>query len=373
MLVLLVCVSVFYKVKTSFETSFLLELVCLLCYLDVTIRVYAVLIVLYFFFFFSSRRRHTRFDCDWSSDVCSSDLGVNALGGSHPRWEQAARISSRPAEGAARQRWAILARCAAIAACHQRNEGGLALIKVSQLVFEYPGHRALDGVSVHIAAGTVTALVGPNGAGKSTLMRCIAGLDQPLSGQVEVHGIAVQEQPREVHRHLGYLSDFFGLYDRLSVRRCLQYAALSMGVLPSEAPQRVAHVAGQLGLADLLERLPTELSRGQRQRVAIGQAIVHQPRVLLLDEPASGLDPEARASLSQLMRALQAQGMTLIVSSHILSELDEYCTHILSLRGGRVESHEALHGGIKAPAAGGDVPLALYALELAPPPGASAG
>ena len=228
------------------------------------------------------------------------------------------------------------------------------MIKVSQLVFEYPGHRALDGVSVHIAAGTVTALVGPNGAGKSTLMRCIAGLDQPLSGQVEVHGIAVQEQPREVHRHLGYLSDFFGLYDRLSVRRCLQYAALSMGVLPSEAPQRVAHVAGQLGLADLLERLPTELSRGQRQRVAIGQAIVHQPRVLLLDEPASGLDPEARASLSQLMRALQAQGMTLIVSSHILSELDEYCTHILSLRGGRVESHEALHGGIKAPAAGGD-------------------
>lgn len=106
------------------------------------------------------------------------------MGGSHPRWEQAARISSRPAEGAARQRWAILARCAAIAACHQRNEGGLALIKVSQLVFEYPGHRALDGVSVHIAAGTVTALVGPNGAGKSTLMRCIAGLDQPLSGQV---------------------------------------------------------------------------------------------------------------------------------------------------------------------------------------------
>ena len=146
-----------------------------------------------------------------------------------------------------------------------------------------------------------------------------------------------------------------------------------MGVPPSEAPQRVAHVAGQLGLADLLERLPTELSRGQRQRVAIGQAIVHQPRVLLLDEPASGLDPEARASLSRLMRALQAQGMTLIVSSHILSELDEYCTHILSLRGGRVESHEALHGGIKAPAAGGDAPLALYALELAPPPGASAG
>ncbi len=246
------------------------------------------------------------------------------------------------------------------------------MIEVSQLVFEYPGHRALDGVSVRIGAGSVTALVGPNGAGKSTLMRCIAGLEQPLSGQIQVHGIAVQEQPRQVHRHLGYLSDFFGLYDRLSVRRCLQYAALSMGVEAAQAPQRAAHVAGQLGLAELLERRPTELSRGQRQRVAIGQAIVHQPRVLLLDEPASGLDPEARASLSQLFRQLQAQGMTLVVSSHILSELDEYCTHILSLRGGRVESHEALQGntGI-APTAPAGAQLALYALELAPSPQAT--
>lgn len=240
------------------------------------------------------------------------------------------------------------------------------MIEVSQLVFEYPGHRALDGVSVHVAAGSVTALVGPNGAGKSTLMRCIAGLDQPLSGQVRVHGICVQEQPREVHRHLGYLSDFFGLYDRLSVQRCLQYAALSMGVAPAEAPQRVARVAQQLGLATLLERRPTELSRGQRQRVAIGQAIVHAPRVLLLDEPASGLDPEARASLSQLFRELQSQGMTLVVSSHILSELDEYCTHILSLRNGRVEGHEALQGTSASAAA---APLALWALELALRPG----
>ena len=248
---------------------------------------------------------------------------------------------------------------------------GLALIKVSHLVFEYPGHRALDGVSLHIAAGSVTALVGPNGAGKSTLMRCIAGLDQPLSGHIEVHGIPVQEQPREVHRHLGYLSDFFGLYDRLSVQHCLQYAALSMGVPAAEAPQCVARVARQLGLDELLQRRPTELSRGQRQRVAIGQAIVHQPRVLLLDEPASGLDPEARSSLSQLLRQLQSQGMTLIVSSHILSELDEYCTHILSLRGGRVESHEALQARM-APAAATGAPLALYALELAPDPDAAA-
>ncbi|CAM4360867.1 ABC transporter ATP-binding protein [Comamonas aquatilis] len=242
------------------------------------------------------------------------------------------------------------------------------MIEVSQLVFEYPGHRALDGVSLKIDAGSVTALVGPNGAGKSTLMRCIAGLDQPLSGQIRVKGLSVQEQPREVHRHLGYLSDFYGLYDRLSVTRCLQYSALSMGVAESQVAARVQQVAAQLGLADLLQRYPTELSRGQRQRVAIAQAIVHQPSVLLLDEPASGLDPDARGQLSQLFRHLQAQGMTLVVSSHILSELDEYCSHILSIRSGRIESHEALQAGptLSATAQAAE-PSVLYALEIAAP------
>ena len=247
------------------------------------------------------------------------------------------------------------------------------MIEVSQLVFEYPGHRALDGVSISIVAGSVTALVGPNGAGKSTLMRCIAGLDQPLSGHIRVKGLSVEDQPREVHRHLGYLSDFYGLYDRLTVARCLQYSALSMGVDEQQVEARVQQVASQLGLSDLLHRYPTELSRGQRQRVAIGQAIVHQPSVLLLDEPASGLDPDARSSLSQLFRQLQAQGMTLIVSSHILSELDEYCTHILSIRNGRIESHEALQsaGGVSQSqqshqAAANDQPQ-LYALEVVMP------
>lgn len=249
------------------------------------------------------------------------------------------------------------------------------MIEVSQLVFEYPGHRALNHVNVTITAGSVTALVGPNGAGKSTLMRCMAGLDQPLSGHIRVKGLSVQEHPREVHRHLGYLSDFYGLYDRLSVARCLQYAALSMGMPADQVDGRVQQVAAQLGLTPLLQRLPTALSRGQRQRVAIGQAIVHQPSVLLLDEPASGLDPEARSHLSQLFRTLQAQGMTLVVSSHILSELDEYCSHILSLRNGQVESHAALHAqaqpGAAAPDSGAaPAALALYALEVVAPAGA---
>jgi ABC-2 type transport system ATP-binding protein len=216
------------------------------------------------------------------------------------------------------------------------------MIRVQDLVFDYPQHRALHGVSVEIPAGTVTALVGPNGAGKSTLMRCMAGLDTPLSGSIMVDGVDVQEHPREVHKKLGYLSDFFGLYQSLTVQQCLSHAAAAQGIAGAHIANRVQEVARFLHLTDKLQSLSSNLSRGQRQRVAIGQAIVHMPKVLLLDEPASGLDPEARADLSALFRTLQARGMTLLVSSHILSELDEYCTHILSIREGRVSRFASL-------------------------------
>jgi ABC-2 type transport system ATP-binding protein len=216
------------------------------------------------------------------------------------------------------------------------------MIHVRDLVFDYLGHRALHGVSVDIPKGTVTALVGPNGAGKSTLLRCMAGLDTPLSGSITVGGVDVQEHPREVHTQLGYLSDFFGLYQDLTVRQCLSYAAASQGIANKHIDKRVQDVARFLNMSDKLQSLSGNLSRGQRQRVAIGQAIVHMPKVLLLDEPASGLDPEARADLSVLFRNLQTMGMTLVVSSHILSELDEYCTHILSIRDGRVSRFASL-------------------------------
>ena len=235
-----------------------------------------------------------------------------------------------------------------------------AVITIEDLIFEYPGHRALDRISVQIPAGSVTALVGPNGAGKSTLLRCLAGLDRPLSGHIQVHGIAVMEQPRAVHQHLGYLSDFFGLYENLSVAQGLHYAALARGLTEHDASARVQQVSQQLGIHALLDRKPGQLSRGQRQRLAIGQAIVHQPQVLLLDEPASGLDPDARDSLAELFRQLQAQGMTLLVSSHILSELDAYSTHVLSLRAGRVEHHAPLHAQAHAEAT-----EAIYILEVA--------
>ena len=226
------------------------------------------------------------------------------------------------------------------------------VIEVIDLTFEYPGFRALDRVSLSIAPGSVTALVGPNGAGKTTLLRCIAALDTPISGTVRVMGLDVFESPREVHRLMGYLSDNFGLYSELTVAQGLEYAARSQGLPADSVAQAVQHTAQRMGLSDKLGNLASALSRGQRQRLAIGQAIIHEPKVLLLDEPASGLDPEARSSLAQVFKALQAQGMSLLVSSHILAELDEYSTHMLALNQGHVLEHRALGGSDAARGAG---------------------
>ncbi len=218
------------------------------------------------------------------------------------------------------------------------------VVEVRGLLFEYPGVRALDDVSFNIERGSVTALVGPNGAGKTTLLRCIAGLERPMLGAIRVAGIDVLEAPRESHRKMGYLSDFYGLYETLSVRQSLSYAAAAQGVAEHEIDARVEKTIGRLGLTDRLETKSGALSRGQRQRVAIGQALVHQPEVLIFDEPASGLDPEARHDLAQLFLALKAEGMTLIVSSHILAELDQYCSHMLVMRAGRIIENKLLSG-----------------------------
>lgn len=228
-----------------------------------------------------------------------------------------------------------------------------ALIDVVGLTFDYPGFRALNGVTVSLNAGTVTALVGPNGAGKTTFLRCLAALETPLSGTVRVAGLDVYESPREAHRLMGYLSDNFGLYSDLTVGQGLEYAARSQGLARSAVAQAVRTTAQRMGLATKLNNAASTLSRGQRQRLAIGQAIIHAPQVLLLDEPASGLDPEARSSLAQVFKTLQAQGMTLLVSSHILAELDEYSTHMLALDGGRVLEHRALSSTTFGPGVSG--------------------
>jgi ABC-2 type transport system ATP-binding protein len=216
------------------------------------------------------------------------------------------------------------------------------MIEAAGLVYEYPGMRALDGVAFSLPECSITALVGPNGAGKTTLLRCLAALEEPFAGSVTIAGIDVLQHPRLARRQVGYLPDDFGLYADLTVRQCLLYAGRARGLDPAALAQRVPAVVAELGLAERLAEKAGVLSRGQRQRLAIAQAIIHQPRVLLLDEPASGLDPESRASLSGLMRSLRQAGMTLVVSSHILAELEEYCTGMLVLQRGRVIEHRQL-------------------------------
>ena len=219
------------------------------------------------------------------------------------------------------------------------------MISVRNLIFEYPGLRALDDVSFDIAQGSITALVGPNGAGKTTLLRCMAALEQPVSGSIDIAGIDVLEQPRECHRIIGYLSDFFGLYQRLTVRQCLHYVARAQGIAEERCQAAITEVGRNLQIDDRLDMRPGELSRGLRQRLAIAQAIIHKPRLVLLDEPASGLDPEARHELAELFLDLQRQGMTLLVSSHILAELEAYCTDMLMLRQGRIVEQIAVKSG----------------------------
>ena len=221
----------------------------------------------------------------------------------------------------------------------------MALVEVDGLVYDYPAQRALHGVSLSIEAGRITALVGPNGAGKTTLMRCLAALERPTAGKIRIDGLELSKDPRACHRLIGYLSDFFGLYGELTVRQSLLYRGLAQGLGEGEAQKAAGVAAERVGLSDRLDQRGAALSRGLRQRLGIAQAILHEPRFVILDEPASGLDPEARDDLSGLFRELRAQGMTLLVSSHILSELSDYATEMLLIDEGRIVDHRSVEDG----------------------------
>ena len=211
------------------------------------------------------------------------------------------------------------------------------MIKVENLCFDYPGKRALNDVSFSIAAGHITALVGPNGAGKTTLLRCLAGLDQPFCGQIYIDGIDVIENPKHAHQKIGYLSDFFGLYDDLTITQCLKYQALIHHIPSNQIEQAIQAICHELKLEKQTTKKVRELSRGLRQRLAIAQVLIGNPQIILLDEPASGLDPEARYELSQYFVKLRDRGKSLIVSSHILAELEDYCTDMIIINHGVIK------------------------------------
>lgn len=221
------------------------------------------------------------------------------------------------------------------------------IIDVKNLSYDYPTKRVLHEVTFSIPQGSITALVGPNGAGKTTLMRCIAGLETPQGGKVFITGIDTADDPRGVHRACGYLSDFFGLYDALTVRQCLLYGAWCHKI--TDVEKRIAEIAAQTGLDSAMEKLAGTLSRGWRQRLGVALALIHDPAVVILDEPASGMDPEARIGLSRLMRRLRDMGKTVIVSSHILNELEDYCTDMLVIQDGKVTDHVTLAAHVAKP------------------------
>lgn len=214
------------------------------------------------------------------------------------------------------------------------------MIHVSDLHFSYPTQPALSSINFNIPAQSITALVGPNGSGKTTLLECLAGLRTPQQGKIVINNLDIIAYPREAHRFMGFLPDFFGLYDELTVKQSMLYFAMAQGLSETTMEETSMTIIDDLGLTEKWNSRVSELSRGMRQRLAIGQVLLHNPKVLLLDEPASGLDPEARSALAKLFVKLNASGMTIVVSSHILSELDQYANNLLIIRDGKVVEHQ---------------------------------
>jgi ABC-2 type transport system ATP-binding protein len=212
-------------------------------------------------------------------------------------------------------------------------------IAVSNLHRAFGNLRAVNGVSFEIMPGSVVGFVGANGAGKTTTMRILATLDYPTMGTASVMGRSVVQYPAEVRRVLGWVPDAFGTYENMTVLEYLDFYARALGFRGQERVQRIQDVMDFTDLGPLAERLINKMSKGQGQRLCLGRALIHDPQVLIMDEPAAGLDPKARVELKRLIRILAEEGKTILISSHILSELGEMCDTLLFIDKGRVVHH----------------------------------
>jgi len=210
------------------------------------------------------------------------------------------------------------------------------VIEIDGLSKIYAAVRAIDNISFNVGPGEIFGFVGPNGAGKSTTLKILATLLPPTSGRALVNGLDVTTNVFEVRGLIGYMPDFFGVYDRLTSAEYLSFYAACYRIPRS---RRGAIVKDLLELVNLVEKRDAQvnsLSRGMKQRLCLARALVHDPQVLLLDEPASGLDPRARIDMRDLLKELRTMGKTIIISSHILPELSELCTSAAILERGRV-------------------------------------
>jgi len=195
---------------------------------------------------------------------------------------------------------------------------------------------AADRLNLEIPAGEIYGLVGPNGAGKTTALKMICGLLVPTSGRVLVNGVDVEARPEDAQKYIGYLADFFALYDDLLVWEYLDYFGHAYKLADNSIPGRIEYLLVLLGLQTKRDAFIDGLSRGMKQRLGIARAIIHDPPVLVLDEPTAGLDPQARIDFKKLIRDLHKAGKTILITSHLLGDLQEICTSIAILEKGRL-------------------------------------
>jgi ABC-2 type transport system ATP-binding protein len=195
---------------------------------------------------------------------------------------------------------------------------------------------AADRLNLEIPPGEIYGLVGPNGAGKTTALKMICGLLVPTSGRVLVNGINVEERPEDAQKYIGYLADFFALYDDLMVWEYLDYFGRAYKLPEASIPGRIQYLLVLLGLQTKREAFIDGLSRGMKQRLGIARAIIHDPPLLILDEPTAGLDPQARLDFKKMLRDMNKAGKTILITSHLLGDLQEICTSIAILEKGRL-------------------------------------
>src|SRR5215212_8634273 len=210
------------------------------------------------------------------------------------------------------------------------------LVDIRNLTKQYGKFTALQDLSLTIERGSIYGFIGPNGAGKTTTMRILATLLEPTGGDAWVAGHPISGDPRPVRASIGYMPDFFGVYDNMKVWEYLDFFGASYQVPAARRPAMITDLLTLVDLTSKRDNFVEELSRGMKQRLALARTLVHDPALLILDEPASGLDPRARIELRELLKELRLLGKTILISSHILTELAEVCTEIGIIERGRL-------------------------------------
>ncbi len=210
------------------------------------------------------------------------------------------------------------------------------VLETNRLRKEFGTVIAVNDVDITVQQGQVLGLIGPNGAGKTTLMRMLATVLRPTSGSIHLLGYDSASEYLKIRKQIGYLPDFFNLYSDLTLRECLEFFALAYDVKPELIPGRIDEALAFIELEEKRNDFVRHLSRGMVQRMGLGVLLVHDPDVFLLDEPASGLDPKARIQLRRVLKKLAGEGKTIVISSHILTELSGLCSHIAIMNKGKI-------------------------------------